>query len=208
MENKEIIARTESLVKEKVKGYDSGHDWWHICRVRKLAEKINLYEKLENPFLVDMAALLHDYADSKFAVTGNGDENEQLITFLESVNLDEVAIGRIINVIKHISFSSRNKTGKIEDPLLYLIQDADRLDAIGAIGIARAFNYGGFRNNLIYSPDETENIRSTIKHFDDKLLLLKSLLNTGTAKRIAVKRHRYMISFLQRFHAEWNQEDI
>ena len=208
MNKEDILLKTEAFIKNKMKDYDSGHDWWHIVRVRNLAGMINSRENLEDPFLVEMAALLHDYSDSKFAGTAAADETETLRVFLMECTVNENSINRILNVMHYISFSSRNKSGKKEDVLLDIIQDADRLDAIGAIGIARAFNYGGFRNNRIYSPDENENKRSTIRHFDDKLLLLKSLMNTVTARQLAETRHKYMEDFLSQFHNEWNLSDF
>lgn len=177
-------------------------------RVRNLAGIINSYEKSEDPFIVDLGALIHDFADSKFNSTSEKDDFDILSDYLIANKLDYDSVLRLENIVRHVSFSSRNKTGKKEDALLDIIQDADRLDAIGAIGIARAFNYGGFRNNIIYSPDEGENSNSTIKHFDDKLLLLISLMNTSTARKIAQKRHEFMLTFLKQFHSEWNMEDF
>ena len=145
------ILKTEEFVKANLKGYDSGHDWWHIERVRKMAAFINEMEKLADPFIVDITALLHDTADSKFAA-GKKENGYALIgDFMEMNGMAEFK-DRVINVIKNVSFSSKNKTENADDPLLFVIQDADRLDAIGAIGVARAFNYGGFRNNKIYDP--------------------------------------------------------
>ena len=208
MDKDNIIKGTENFIRDRVKYYDSGHDWWHIMRVRNLAGIINSHEKSEDSFIVDMGALLHDFADSKFNGTSEKDDFDILSDYLIANKLDYDSVLRLENIVRHVSFSSRNKTGKKEDALLDIIQDADRLDAIGAIGIARAFNYGGFRNNVIYSPDEGENSNSTIKHFDDKLLLLISLMNTSTARKIALNRHEFMLSFLKQFHSEWNMEDI
>ena len=214
MERNDQIKLTEEFVRQNLKGYDSGHDWWHIERVRKLALFINEMEVLADPFVVEITALLHDSADSKFA----GENSEQgyllISDFMEKCGLSEIK-DQVITVIRNVSFSNKNRTGDLNDPLLQVIQDADRLDAIGAIGIARAFNYGGFRNNRIYNPDviNTEaslngyihaGTSSTISHFYDKLLLLKYRMNTLTAKRLAEERHEFLEVFLKQFYKEWD----
>jgi uncharacterized protein len=208
MNKKDQILKTEEFVKANLKGYDSGHDWFHIGRVRKVAAYINDIEKLEEPFLVDITALLHDTADSKFAAGKNENGYTLIGDFIEVNGMSELK-DRVINVIKNVSFSSRNKTANADDPLLYVIQDADRLDAIGAIGVARAFNYGGFRNNKIYDPavpdaEGNHGTSSTISHFYEKLLLLKYRMNTLTAKRLAEERHEFLEAFLKQFYKEWN----
>jgi uncharacterized protein len=187
-----------------MKEYDSGHDWWHIVRVRKLASFINGMEALASPFLVDVAALLHDVADSKFA----GDDIEKQYSligeFLTKNEMSEIS-DQVLTVIRNISYSNKKKPVNNDDPLLWIIQDADRLDAIGAIGIARAFNYGGFRNNPIYIPDVENNPgKSTIGHFYEKLLKLKDLMNTPTGRAIAGERHKILELFLEQFYNEWN----
>lgn len=214
MNRDEQISLTEEFVKTNLKDYDSGHDWWHIERVRKLASFINGMEQLEDPFIVEITALLHDTADSKFSGE-NKDHGYQLIeAFMETCGLSEIR-DRVLSVIKKVSFSSKSNQEASEDPLLWIIQDADRLDAIGAIGIARAFNYGGFRNNKIYNPavintDETSGSNqkngtsSTISHFYEKLLLLKYRMNTMTAKKLAVERHEFLELFLKQFYREWD----
>ena len=213
MNRNEQISLTEEFVKTNLKGYDSGHDWWHIERVRKLASFINAMEQLEDPFIVEITALLHDTADSKFAGK-NKEHGYQLIeVFMEKCGMTEIK-DRVIDVIKKVSFSNKNNPVDTVDPLLWVIQDADRLDAIGAIGIARAFNYGGFRNNKIYNPaiiNSEENSRgtqenatsSTISHFYEKLLLLKYRMNTLTAKKLAVERHEFLELYLKQFYKEW-----
>jgi uncharacterized protein len=207
------ILLTEEFVKANLKEYDSGHDWWHIERVRKLASFINEMEQLEDPFIVELTALLHDTADSKFAGE-NKEHGYQLIgDFMQKNGMSEIK-DRVIEVIRNVSFSSKNNREDATDPLLWVIQDADRLDAIGAIGIARAFNYGGFRNNMIYNPaviNSPENpvdiqqngTSSTISHFYEKLLLLKYRMNTLTAKKLAVERHEFLELFLKQFYKEW-----
>jgi len=205
---------TEEFVRQNLKGHDSSHDWWHIERVRKLALYINEMEELADPFIVEVTVLLHDTADSKFS--GENSENGYfLITdFMDKAGMKEIR-DQVLNVIKNVSFSSKNETGIPDDPLLWVVQDADRLDAIGAIGIARAFNYGGFRNNIIFNPEiiiSEESLKgyhqtgtsSTISHFYEKLLLLKYRMNTLTAKRMATERHEFLEIFLKQFYKEWD----
>jgi uncharacterized protein len=171
-------------------------------------------EELADPFIVEVTVLLHDTADSKFS--GENSENGYfLITdFMDKAGMKEIR-DQVLNVIKNVSFSSKNKTGITDDPLLWVVQDADRLDAIGAIGIARAFNYGGFRNNIIFNPEiiisedslkgyHQTGISSTISHFYEKLLLLKYRMNTLTAKRMATERHEFLEIFLKQFYKEWD----
>jgi len=208
MNKNDQILKAEEFVKANLKGYDSGHDWWHIERVRKMAAFINGMETLADPFIVDITALLHDTADSKFAAEKKADGYALIGNFMEMNGMTEIK-ERVIDVIKNVSFSSRNKTANADDPLLYVIQDADRLDAIGAIGVARAFNYGGFRNNKIYDPavpdaEGNNGTSSTISHFYEKLLLLKYRMNTLTAKRLAEERHEFLEAFLKQFYKEWN----
>jgi uncharacterized protein len=213
MDRNDQIKLTEEFVRQNLKGHDSGHDWWHVERVRKLALFINEMEVLADPFVVEITALLHDSADSKFA----GENSEQgyllISDFMEKCGLSEIK-DQVITVIRNVSFSNKKNSGNSDDPLLPVVQDADRLDAIGAIGIARAFNYGGFRNNKIYnpdilSPDESLNehshsgTASTISHFYEKLLLLKYRMNTLTAKRLAEERHDFLEVFLKQFYKEW-----
>ena len=214
MNRNDQIIMTEEFVRQNLKDYDSGHDWWHIERVRRLALFINEMEQLANPFIVEITALLHDTADSKFS-GGNSEAGYALIgDFMNKAGMAEIR-DEVLIVIKNVSFSNKNRTGDLNDPLLQVIQDADRLDAIGAIGIARAFNYGGFRNNRIYNPDvvSTEaslngyihaGTSSTISHFYDKLLLLKYRMNTLTAKRLAEERHEFLEVFLKQFYKEWD----
>jgi len=214
MNRHEQISITEEFVRQNQKGYDSGHDWWHIVRVRKLAKFINENEMLADPFTVDITALLHDTADSKFA----GKEIERgylsIKEFLDRSEMSDIS-EEVINVIKTVSFSSKDNKKNPDDRLLWIIQDADRLDAMGAIGIARAFNYGGFRNNKIYipeviNPDDSvdgaskSGTSSTISHFYEKLLLLKYRMNTLTAKKLAVERHEFLEIYLKQFYKEWN----
>jgi uncharacterized protein len=199
----QILINAEALVRSKIIRYDSGHDWWHIERVRKLASYINKKEKMDDPLMVDLAAIFHDFVDSKFTEADSDERYDELNKFLFSNKLRDINT-RLLSILKNVSFSSKIKSGNIYDPVLLIIQDADRLDAIGAIGIARAFNYGGFRNNSIYSPGKDNSKNSTINHFYEKLLLLKSMMNTNTAKELANERHQFLEAFLDQFYREWN----
>ena len=209
-----IIESTIAFVKEKLEGSEAGHDWFHIERVWKLSKKIAQNETC-NLEVVELAALLHDIADPKFH---NGDEELALKIsgeFLESKNADAPIIDQVLFIIKNISFKNRNEIAENPPIELQIVQDADRLDAIGAIGIARTFNFGGFKNNLMYHPDIEPKLNqtkeeykksngTTINHFYEKLLLLKDLMNTETGKKLAEDRHNFMLSFLKQFYHEWN----
>lgn len=210
----ELINKTIELVKEKLEGTESGHDWFHIERVWKLS--LHIQEKEGGDKLViELAALLHDIADPKFH---NGDETiaTKIVTeFLTEQKVDQETISKVIFIIENMSFKNRNDAPKDLPLELKIVQDADRLDAIGAIGIARTFNFGGYKNNLMYHPDIQPKLGqskeeykksngTTINHFYEKLLLLKDLLNTKTAKEIAEHRHQFMLQFLDEFYKEWN----
>jgi len=212
----EIIEQTIHFVKEQLKNAEGGHDWFHIERVYKNALLIAKEEKCDIE-VVKLAALLHDIADSKFH---NGDESvgpKTARTFLEAQNVKEETILHVIAIIENISFKGGNFEQKFRSKELEIVQDADRLDAIGAIGIARTFNYGGFKNRALYDPEIAPNLAMskeeykkceapTINHFYEKLLLLKDKMNTETGKKIAKKRHDFMIHFLAQFYAEWEGE--
>ncbi|CAI8426283.1 MAG: Uncharacterised protein [Flavobacterium sp. SCGC AAA160-P02] len=215
MDKQYIINNTIVYVKKALDGAEGGHDWFHIERVYKNAKLIAKNEDV-NEFVVALGALLHDIADAKFY---DGDESigpKKARTFLESQYLDEKIIIHIENIITFISYkSSLDGDKKFTSPELDVIQDADRLDAIGAIGIARCFNYGGYKNRPIYDPNIKVNTKMTkeeykksvapsINHFYEKLLLLKDKMNTETGKKIAEERHSYMEKFLQQFFDEWN----
>ena len=211
-----VIQTTIAFVKEKLEGAEAGHDWFHIERVWKLSKKIADSETC-NLQVVELAALLHDIADPKFH---DGDETLALKIsneFLQSQNVSAETIEQVLFIIKNISFKNREEAPEILPIELQIVQDADRIDAIGAIGIARTFNYGGFKNNLMYHPDihpalnmtKEEYKKSkgtTINHFYEKLLLLKDMMNTETGKKIAEERHDFMVEFLDRFAREWNVE--
>jgi uncharacterized protein len=212
----EIIEHTIRFVKEQLKNAEGGHDWFHIERVYKNALLIAKEEKCDLE-VVKLAALLHDIADSKFH---NGDESvgpKTARTFLEAQNVTEETILHVIAIIENISFKGGNFDQQFHSKELAIVQDADRLDAIGAIGIARTFNYGGFKKRTLYNPEIAPKLSMskeeykksdapTINHFYEKLLLLKDKMNTDTGKKIAKKRHDFMVHFLAQFYAEWEGE--
>ncbi|WP_372792791.1 HD domain-containing protein [Lutibacter sp.] len=216
MNKQQIILTTEAFVKATLENAEGGHDWFHILRVWNNAKLISKNENVDS-FIIELGALLHDIADSKFH---NGDETigpKIAREFLEKQRVEESVIIHIENIITNISYKGGNFSQKFTSPELEVIQDADRLDAIGAVGIARCFNYGGFKNRPLYSPEispklnqtkeEYKNSKApTINHFYEKLLLLKDRMNTETGKKIAEERHNYMETFLQQFYNEWNGE--
>ena len=212
----ELISKTILFVRNQLQNAEGGHDWFHIERVYKNAIAIAEKEKC-NTKIVQLGALLHDIADSKFH---NGDESigpKVARTFLESEKVDAETINHVINIIENISFKGGNFEKKFKSIELEIVQDADRLDAIGAIGIARTFNYGGFKNRPLYNPAVPPNLQMnkeeyknseapTINHFYEKLLLLKDKMNTETGKKMAQERHHFMETFLSQFYAEWDGE--
>jgi len=216
MSNKQIISNTIGFVIETLKNAEGGHDWFHIERVYNNSLLIAKTENV-NELVIALGALLHDIADSKFH---NGDETagpKLAREFLFKQNVDSIIIEHVINIIKNISFKGGNETQKFKSVELDVVQDADRLDAIGAIGIARCFNYGGFKNRKLFDPSILPNMNMTkeeyktsttptINHFYEKLLLLKDRMNTKSGKRIAIKRHQYMEQYLEQFYAEWDGE--
>lgn len=212
-----IIEKTIEFVKKTLQGAEAGHDWSHIERVYKNAIQIAQGSNDINILVVELGALLHDIADSKFH---NGDESigpKIAREFLELHQVDENVIREVINIIENISFkNTKDKTQKYTSKELQIVQDADRLDAIGAIGIARAFNYGGFKNRELYNPqiqpnlnmskEEYKNAKApTINHFYEKLLLLKDKMNTPKGRELAEERHRFMEVFLEQFYKEWGR---
>ena len=214
MDTTRLITKTIAFVKEQLKGAEGGHDWFHIQRVYKNALVIASSEDC-NKMIVQLGALLHDIADSKFH---DGDETigpKKSRLFLEAEGVNEETITHVIQIIENISFKGGNFERKFNSIELAVVQDADRLDAIGAIGIARAFNYGGFKNRGLHDPEIAPNTAMskeeykkasspTINHFYEKLLLLKDQMNTEKGKEIAAERHRFMESFLSQFYAEWD----
>ena len=210
----DIIDKTVIFVKDKLKHAESGHDWWHVLRVWNNTKLILQSEEADH-LICELTALLHDIADSKFH---DGDEavGPRIAgEFLYSIGVSQEIVDQVQLIIQNMSYKA--SLGKISyhSKELEVVQDADRLDAIGAIGIARAFNYGGYKNREIYNPEVpfVENldkeryknsIAPTINHFYEKLLLLKDKMNTSTARKIAAERHQFMQTYLQQFYNEWN----
>jgi len=217
MTQNEIIQKTANYIRQEFSDEASGHDWWHIYRVWKNALAICEIEKAD-VFIVQLAALLHDLDDWKF--NESGDEAPlRARAWLDSCAVDLVTAESVCEIITHISYKGAGVENKINSLEGFIVQDADRLDAIGAIGIGRAFAYGGYKGRPLYDPDspptmhtsfeEYKNSKSaTINHFYEKLLLLKDRMNTQTAKHIAEKRHEVMVKFLDQFMLEWEGTDI
>ncbi|OIQ40902.1 MAG: phosphohydrolase [Bacteroidetes bacterium MedPE-SWsnd-G1] len=215
-EQNSIIENTITFVKETLKNAEGGHDWFHILRVFNNAKLIAKNENVDD-FIVALGALLHDIADAKFY---DGDETvgpSVATEFLQTQNVASSVIDQVVFIIENISYkNSLNLSFKVQmNPELAVVQDADRLDAIGAVGIARCFNYGGFKNRGMYDPSVPPNLNMskeeykksdapTINHFYEKLLLLKDKMNTSTGSRIAAERHVFMEQYLEQFYAEWN----
>ncbi|HCC23600.1 TPA: phosphohydrolase [Candidatus Falkowbacteria bacterium] len=213
MTKKQIIKKTAKHIKSKLTGEGSGHDWWHVYRVWKNALHIGKHESVDL-FVVELAALLHDIADWKF---NHGDDNvgpRKAREWLEKSAVDEKVISHVCQIIKDASFKGAGVSTKMKTIEGMVVQDADRLDAIGAIGIGRTFAYGGAKGREMYNPEikpekhasfeqYKKNQSHTINHFYEKLLLLKDLMNTKTAKRMARKRHKVMENFLAEFFQEW-----
>lgn len=211
-----IIQKTIDFVKISLSEAEGGHDWWHIYRVWKTAQHIAEYEDVDM-FIVELGALLHDIADSKFH---GGDEEIGPLTarkFLKSIQVQKDVIAHIEAIISNISFKGGTFPQQFKSPELDVIQDADRLDALGAIGIARTFNYGGHKGRAIYNPDIKPNLHltkeeyrnsdtPTLNHFYEKLLLLKDRMNTSTGRKMAEERHAFMLAYLDQFYKEWDGE--
>ena len=210
------IEKTIEFVKQELQYAEAGHDWWHIERVWKSAKAIGKEENVDL-LVVEFAALLHDIADAKFH---GGDEEigpQKAGDFLNAISVDEALVIHVQEIIRNMSFKSSLGELNFSSPEMLVVQDADRLDAIGAIGIARAFTYGGFKNRELYNPaikpvdkQSKETYKNTtaptINHFYEKLLLLKDKMNTETGKRIAQERHAFMEAYLEQFYGEWNGE--
>ena len=213
MDKDQIIIQTTEYIKVKLMGEGSGHDWWHVYRVWKNAIHIGKQESVDL-FVVELAALLHDVADWKFH-DGNDEIGPQVAKeWLESLGVSEEIVSHVCQIIKDISFKGAGVDTAMKTTEGMVVQDADRLDALGAIGIARTFAYGGSKNREMYNPDinpemhtsfeQYKNSQGTsINHFYEKLLLLKELMNTATAKQIAEKRHAVMEDYLAQFYREW-----
>ncbi len=212
MDNKEVINKTIDFVKDKLRGDSSGHDWWHIYRVWNMSKKLQEKEG-GNLFIIEMAALLHDVGDWKFHE--KEEEGIDIIkNWLDQSDISESVKIRIVDIISNVSFKGSGVKDKMESIEGKIVQDADRIDAIGAIGVARTFAFGGKFGNPMFDPnvkvkmhnnfEEYKNSKgTTINHFYEKLLLLKDRISTNTAKQIARERHSYMENFLKQFYDEW-----
>lgn len=212
--NDDILKKTEEYVRKQHDGEGTGHDWWHIDRVRNTALFIAKEEEADL-FIVELAALLHDIADHKFH---HGDEtmgSKVANDWLRPLNLDENSIKHVKEIITDLSFKGANVKTPMQTIEGKIVQDADRLDAIGAIGIARAFAYGGHKNREMYNPHKSPTMHnsfdaykndtgSTINHFYEKLFFLKDRMNTSSGKKIAEHRHQFMVEYVHRFFSEWN----
>jgi len=217
MNQNDIIQKTSEYIKQEFSADSSGHDWWHIYRVWKNAVTIG---KLENAdmFVVELAALLHDLDDWKF----NASEDEtphRAMEWMRKCEVDPRVIEQVREIIMNVSYKGAGVENKMKSLEGFIVQDADRLDAIGAIGIGRAFAYGGYKDRPMYDPETSNNMHAsfeeyknsksaTINHFYEKLLLLKDMMNTPAAKRIAEQRHQVMLIFLDQFMNEWEGNDV
>lgn len=200
MTQEQILDSVKQLIHDKFSGEGTGHDYFHIERVVRNAVKIAREEKADL-FLTELAAWLHDVGDHKLN-NGIDQSQEQIAVLLQPLNIPQQTTDQVINIVSQVSFSK----GKIAETLeAKIVQDADRLDAIGAIGLARVFAFGGSKHREIYNPDRPD--QTSIQHFYDKLLLLKDKMNTSAAKQLAVDRHRYLEAFLQQFYKEWNGDE-
>lgn len=208
-----LLANCVNYVQQELKNAEGGHDWFHIERVWNLTKTIAEKEKV-NMLIVELGALLHDIADYKFHGGNTELGPRKAEKFLTQQEVEETVINHVLKIIENVSFSAEQK---FTSPELAVVQDADRLDAIGAIGIARTFNYGGFKGNKLYDPKIEPRLSqskanykkgnsTTINHFYEKLLLLKDKMNTQTGKAMAAERHQFMEHFLEQFYAEWNGE--
>ena len=216
MDKQKILDATRDYIKEELSGDGTGHDWWHIHRVTKTAMQIGVKEGADL-FIVELGAMLHDLGDFKFH-DGDDTVGPKMVTeWLNSLNASEEVVNKVVTIVKEISY----KGAKVDTPMSTLegrvVQDADRLDAVGAIGVARTFAYGGSKGREIHNPDvipqKHSNFESyknstapTINHFYEKLLLLKDRMNTSTAKKMAKQRHEFMLEYLDRFYKEWEGE--
>lgn len=208
----DIINKTVSFVKDTLVNAEGGHDWWHIHRVWTNAKLIAQTEQADN-FIVQLAALLHDIADAKFH-GGNEDIGPEVAgNWLRGIAVDDVVIHHVQQIIRYMSFKAGFGEVAFTSKEMEIVQDADRLDAIGAVGIARAFSYGGFKNRAMYDPSIKPDLNltkeayknstaPTINHFYEKLLLLKDKMNTATGKKLAEQRHQFMLDYLQQFYME------
>lgn len=216
MDQTQILSATKSFVQEALKNAESGHDWWHIQRV--LANALTIGKTIEEAdiFVVQLVALLHDIDDWKFI--DEKEKTKKSVVFLKSVGLPEETVNKIDAIIDKISFKGAGDLDKMEEIEGKIVQDADRLDALGAIGVARCFSYGGFRNREMYNPEKKPYLHAnfeeykkntdgtSLNHFYEKLFLLKDRMKTQKGKEMAIERHLFMEEYVKRFLAEWNGE--
>jgi len=214
MKKDEIIKKTKEFVKGKLFGEGSGHDWWHVWRVWQLAKQIGQKEKADL-FIIELAALLHDVADWKFQDKFDDTVGPMVAKeWLESLHVDSITVSKITQIIKEASFKGMGVVDRPNSIEGMIVQDADRLDAMGAIGIGRTFAYGGYKQREMYNPkikvkmaknfeEYKKAEQTTINHFYEKLLLLRDRMNTKTGKKLATKRHRFMRLYLKEFFDEW-----
>lgn len=209
----DVIVDTETFVRSTLEGEGTGHDWWHCVRVRNTAVKL-AHEEGAEVRIVELSALLHDIADHKFH-GGDKEVGPRIAKeFLEAQGVEREVVEHVANIIRHMSWSTSKEGNCAFDSLeMRIVQDADRLDAIGAIGIARAFAYGGHKSKPLYDPEQPfssehtgECAPSTLHHFYEKLLKIADQMHTETARRLAQERHVHMEEFLKEFHEEWNGE--
>lgn len=217
MQHTALIDHTIAFVRETLKEAEGGHDWFHIERVWKNAKTIAAAQPGADMTVVELAALLHDIADSKFH---NGDESigpAKAEAFLESLGAERAVTEHVVNIIRSISFKGGKEADTFYSPELGIVRDADRLDALGAIGVARAFNYGGFKGRALHDPSIApdlhmdkeaykKNSAPTINHFYEKLLLLKDRMHTAKGRAMAEERHAFLELYLDRFLKEWEGE--
>lgn len=212
MTQQEILRKTRQFVKKRMSGESTGHDWFHVERVVKNAVHIGRTESGSNLFLVELGALLHDIADSKFYPEGT--DEKEIREWLGSLDIDSSTIDSVVHIVQAVSFKGGKNSIKPKTIEAQIVQDADRLDALGAIGVARAFAYGGNKGRLLYDPevkpvdfsdkdDYRKHETHTINHFYEKLLKLKDLMNTESGRQLAEKREQFTKEFLERFYAEW-----
>ncbi|MFZ4547777.1 MAG: HD domain-containing protein [Bacteroidales bacterium] len=213
MDKPTIIEKTIEFVQTTLSDAEGGHDWWHVYRVWSASKYIAQFEEVDM-FVVELGALLHDIADSKFHGGNEEIGPQKARVFLQSEGVSDEIISHVQHIIQNISFKGGKLPQKFKSPELDVIQDADRLDALGAIGIARAFNYGGHKGRAIYNPEIKPDLNMskeqyknsnapTLNHFYEKLLLLKDRMNTTTGKKLADERHEFMLTYLEQFFKEW-----
>lgn len=212
-----IVKQTADFVKQKMLGEGSGHDWWHVYRVWQIAKTITANEPQADLYIVELGALLHDIADWKFADGDLEAGPRAARQWLETCSVDNKTIEHVEDILRNISFKGAKVALQLNSIEAKIISDADKLDALGAIGIARTFAYGGSKSRSMYEPDQKpvlhetfedykNNQSHTINHFYEKLLLLKDIIQTETGRQLAQKRHEYMVNYLEEFYKEWDGE--